>query len=82
MLKYLLLLLALVWLFYSPALRGLRGGTARQGKAAPKAPQPVTKDMVGCAHCGVHLPTDEAVRAADGQSYCSNAHRQAGLAAR
>jgi uncharacterized protein len=82
MLKYLFLLLALVWLFYSPALRGLRGAPTRKPKAAPKAPAPVTQDMVGCAHCGVHLPADEAVRAADGQPYCSDAHRQAGPAAR
>ena len=41
----------------------------------PAAPKLVT--MVRCAHCGAHLPPDEAV--ADGAlRYCSAAHRQLG----
>jgi uncharacterized protein len=32
--------------------------------------------MVTCAHCGVHLPHDEAVTGTRGQ-YCSTAHRNA-----
>lgn len=30
-----------------------------------------------CAHCGLHVPTHEAVMR-DGQSYCSAAHRELG----
>ena len=37
---------------------------------------PTTQDMVTCAHCGVHLPYDEAVTGTRGQ-YCSTAHRNA-----
>lgn len=31
------------------------------------------ESMVSCAHCHVHFPASEAVRA-DGQDYCSPAH--------
>ena len=45
--------------------------------AQPSAttPQP-TQEMVTCAHCGIHLPHDEAVAGLRGQ-YCSAAHRSA-----
>ncbi|MGC4062691.1 MAG: PP0621 family protein [Aquabacterium sp.] len=82
MLKYLLLAVAVVWLFYSPALRGLR----QNGKAAqqPRRPdgqagqQPHVERMIQCAHCGVHLPRGEAVTNPQGQVFCSAAHLQAG----
>ena len=32
------------------------------------------QDMVACAHCGVHLPKDDALWK-DGRGYCSRAHR-------
>jgi len=34
------------------------------------------EDMVRCAHCGVHLPRGESVRA-EGRDYCSAEHRDA-----
>lgn len=36
----------------------------------------VTEDMVRCAHCGVHLPRGESVRA-EGKDFCSAEHRDA-----
>lgn len=42
--------------------------------APPTTPGP--QDMVSCAHCGIHLPHDEAVAGAHGQ-YCNAAHRSA-----
>jgi uncharacterized protein len=42
--------------------------------AAPGAPQ----TMLACAHCGVHLPSADALRDAAGHAYCSDAHRLAG----
>jgi len=33
--------------------------------------------MLACAHCGVHLPASLALRA-QGHSFCSAAHRDAG----
>lgn len=76
MLKYLLLAVVIIWLFYSPALRG-----KRQGPTPPPAPKPSqdrAENMVQCAHCGVHLPEGEAFKDGHGQPYCSTAHRQAG----
>jgi uncharacterized protein len=49
-------------------------------RSRPPAPQPpaetAPQDMVVCAHCGIHLPHDEAVTGTRGQ-YCSTAHRSA-----
>jgi uncharacterized protein len=52
----------------------------QQQRAAPSpAPAPGTNpttDMVACAHCGLHLPANEAVPGQRGV-YCGHAHRQA-----
>jgi len=37
----------------------------------------VPQAMVACAHCGVHLPSADAVMA-DGRAYCGQAHRALG----
>lgn len=85
---WLLLALALVWLYRS--WRGSSGGAGTGGSPAghsersspgtaaskPRAPQP----MLRCAHCGVHLPSSD-VLTSDGLPYCSAAHRDAGPAA-
>ncbi len=42
----------------------------------PQEPQPGVEDMVRCAHCGVHLPVSESIRAGE-QTFCSAAHRDA-----
>ncbi|MEO8333268.1 MAG: PP0621 family protein [Gallionella sp.] len=34
------------------------------------------EDMVRCAHCGVHLPRSESIRA-EGRDFCSAEHRDA-----
>ena len=67
--KYLfwLLVILLVWWAY-------RRSRAAGHRAA--SPPPQTQEMVSCAHCGVHLPHDEAVTGTRGQ-YCSAAHRSA-----
>jgi uncharacterized protein len=44
--------------------------TDRQKGSSTDAPQ----QMVVCAHCGVHLPEQDAVFSANA-SYCSQAHR-------
>lgn len=74
MFKYLLIALVLIWLFYSPALRGKR----TSGKPAARSEPPKAENMVQCAHCGVHLPEGEATRDEQGRLYCGAAHRQAG----
>lgn len=75
--KYLVLVLVVIVL-WAMASRGRPSGGAdaaakrrprRRGQAAP---------MLACAHCGLHLPRDEAVTDAAGRAYCSPAHRLAG----
>lgn len=45
-------------------------------KNAPKQDESAAEDMVCCAHCGVHLPRSEGIQA-QGQFFCSAAHRDA-----
>jgi len=82
LLKFLLLALAVVWLFHSPALRGRvrkRDASAdlKDPTQRPPRPPPSPAPMVACAHCGVHLPAADAVPAPDGRLYCSPAHVRA-----
>jgi uncharacterized protein len=71
--KFVLLLaavFALLWL--------LRGGLRRRMRpprgepASPQTPQP----MLTCAHCGLHMPRDEALPGRGGV-FCDAAHRAA-----
>ena len=53
----------------------LRGATSRRrGSAAP--PPQAPQEMIACAHCGVHLPRDEALPGRGGV-FCGDAHRAA-----
>lgn len=50
-------------------------------KAAAPPPKPRLKqaeDMVTCAHCGVHLPSSDAIAGPDRTPYCSTEHRHLG----
>ena len=79
--KYLLVLgvvLFAVWLW-----RHNRAGEAqdradeRARRSPPSAPPPApVADMVACAHCGLHVPSGEAI-SHQGAYYCSDAHRRA-----
>lgn len=68
--KYLfwIAVILLVWW----AWRRARGQSTGASPTAQTPPQ----SMVSCAHCGLHLPRNEAVAGANGQ-YCSPAHRSA-----
>jgi uncharacterized protein len=73
--KIVILILAIVvllWLLFGRSRRGLPRHKGR-GAGGDNAPE----GMVACAHCGVHLPISEALRAGE-QAYCSDAHRVAG----
>lgn len=48
----------------------------RDGRKPAAKPEP--QAMVRCAHCGVHLPRDDALLDAAGRSFCGEAHRIAG----
>ena len=90
MLKYLLVVAVVVlvlWLLAAQRRReGSREDRQAQDRGADATPAPGPKraergartppEMVGGAHCGVHLPHNEAVAGARGQ-YCSAAHRSA-----
>ncbi|OFZ68951.1 MAG: hypothetical protein A2V79_10885 [Betaproteobacteria bacterium RBG_16_56_24] len=47
-------------------------------KNVPQQDEAVAEDMVRCAHCGVHLPKGESIRA-DGHFFCGAGHRDAYL---
>lgn len=71
----LLALLLLAWLLFGSTRR--RGRDARRDGKGASAAAPAVEDMVACAHCGVHLPASLVLHA-QGRSYCSTAHRDAG----
>lgn len=64
----------IIWLLYRIFLRVLhKPGKSRQ---APP-PRGITRDIVKCAHCGIHIPVDEALRQNE-VYYCCAEHRDAG----
>ena len=75
--KLLVVVLALVllgWLLFGRSRKRPPPPEAGAGRSAAQS-----EGMVACAHCGVHLPASEAVRA-QGRSYCSASHRDASAA--
>ncbi|AJE20465.1 PP0621 family protein [Azotobacter chroococcum] len=65
LLFWILVIIAVIWLWR----RLTRPAAPPVTRAEPETPKP----MVRCAHCGVHLPREEAL--ADGRLwYCSQAH--------
>jgi len=66
-LLFLVVVFVLLWL--------LRGATSRRRGGAPPPPQ-APQQMIACAHCGVHLPRDEALPGRGGV-FCGDAHRTA-----
>ena len=69
-----LALAVLVVMAIRSKLRGSAIKPPRAGGRQESGPGPVAvESMACCAHCGVHFPASEAVRA-DGLDYCSPAH--------
>ncbi|WP_353236767.1 PP0621 family protein [Limnohabitans sp.] len=66
---WLLVILAVIW-----AIK--RSRRPSKPAEAPKTPSTSPSNMVGCAHCGLHLPQEEAVAGTKGL-YCSTEHRAA-----
>jgi uncharacterized protein len=73
MLRYLILALVVVlvvWLLLGRSRKRAGGDRSASARQVPES-------FAVCAHCGVHLPSNEAVL--DGQrAYCSESHRLAG----
>ncbi len=64
----------------------LRTGAPDAARNSAPAPGPAARSaaalqeggvekMVGCAHCGIHLPLSEALTGADQRHYCCEEHR-------
>jgi uncharacterized protein len=76
-----LLLVVVVILLGAWLLFGRRRGSRPPEGDASRRPgdgPPAPLAMVACAHCGVHLPREDAVVGGSGAPYCSEAHRDAG----
>jgi uncharacterized protein len=80
-----LLRLLLFALLVAVALFALKGRARRRlddERGPPPSPPPsrsarAPDTMLACAHCGVHLPSSEALLDARGRPFCSPAHRDA-----
>lgn len=75
--KYLLVLVVVVGILWLLMRQRSRPAAAERG-AKPGRPPDQPAAMLACAHCGVHLPLDDALNDAAGQVFCSEAHRLAG----
>lgn len=84
--KYLLWIvviwMAIMWYLHQKKLaqarraQGWRYGQAAPGPAAPNPTVLPPEKMLCCAHCGVHLPSSEALVSQDGQlAWCCSEHR-------
>ena len=63
----------IIWFLYRAFQRMLE-----KPRNTDEAKRPATtQDMVKCAHCGIHIPGNEALER-DGWYYCSPEHRDAG----
>jgi uncharacterized protein len=72
--KFVLFVVAIVVLLWMlrGSVRRMRRPPRNDGQAAPRVPQA----MLTCAHCGTHLPVDEALPGRGGV-FCDEAHRKA-----
>jgi len=72
--KLLVVIVALIvlWLL----LRGLVRRNKGEGEPPRKSPPAAPRAMLACAHCGVHLPQDEALPGRGGV-FCGEPHRAA-----
>jgi uncharacterized protein len=68
----LLLLGAAIYVIYT-LIRRLGAAKPQIGHSHPAD----YSDTVRCAHCGVHMPRDRALRSRDGHYYCTPEHRDA-----
>lgn len=80
----LLFLLFLAGIYYFRRAFNKPGGGGGMGQADAEAPRQSNpppaaeiEQMVPCAHCGLHVPESESVKAG-GRVYCSEAHRRLG----
>ena len=75
--KYLLLLAVIVLVLWAMRRASLPPPPPPPPPPRPREP-PQLEAMVRCSHCGLHLPSSEAVLGLDGKPYCCPMHRAAG----
>ncbi len=68
----------LIFLFAIAAVIYLLIKSYRKNLPEKEQSEAEAEDMVRCAHCGLHLPAGESIRAS-GQQFCCAAHRDAYL---
>jgi uncharacterized protein len=77
-LAFWVVLIALAWLAYRLFVISQRRSEAAARRAADAAGAPQRDEMmVRCAHCGVFLPSSDALIEGD-RAWCDRAHREAG----
>lgn len=75
--KFFLLLLLLGLVVFLLGMKHARPAQTKAPKpSAPSGPDAAPQTMLRCAHCGLHLPRDEALPGKGGV-FCSAAHRAA-----
>lgn len=77
MAKYLVLVLVVVLVVWF-IRRGRRPQVPPTPAQPPSGKVRAPQHMLACAHCGMHLPANEALLDAQDRPYCSEAHRTAG----
>lgn len=72
MAKLLVFLLVIVGIYFL-----IRANKASNPRPKPPATDGAPEVMVRCAHCGVHLPHDEAIFEGE-RAFCCEEHRRVG----
>lgn len=72
------LLAYVIYRFWKGLNHNPLGGDASSSTYSDNTPRSI--DSVKCAHCGVHMPVDEAVRSprGDNKLYCTPEHAEKG----
>jgi len=74
----LILLLIAVLLWFGHAKKRQRNERKQSGTAGDTGPSkpPRPEAIVGCSHCGLHVPISDAFVSSSGASFCCEAHRR------
>lgn len=76
--KYLLVVVVVVFMAWWLLGRRRPETPVHPDARTRRAPSGSPVEMTACAHCGLHLPSSEALRDERGRPYCGEAHRRAG----
>jgi uncharacterized protein len=74
---FLLAIFAGIWLWKRNRIAAGKTNDPAKGTSKPMACDTGPQAMLACQHCGVHLPSNEAIAGQHGGVYCSAEHRAA-----